>query len=449
MDLNELIPAPNSKKIAELSRKTFGYAVDLDNLNTKQRFALKNSIGKQITIYENKLGNKVISNRNYYELKLNHEALVKAINEDAYDDLSEEANELVLYAENDSDLYERSYVPIAKNLTKKYKKGIYEHKLAIKLWKYHADKSAKSYGADHGNDDGFQIFSPKDRMLAARYFAESWMEELQVGNAMESKVDEGFMPDEINGAIDGFEFTGDDGNETMGTLFYEATIDNDEVQGYTATIIPESLRAEINEENNPGRLDDAMATESVQPGGGDHNEAMFHAQEDAQEQIKSADIDPQAYESKSTKKNIVTEGQLEGAELTLAAKDMVDRVQGMLEDLGEMLNEDLAPLVDAVRDEMGTEIADQFSAAMSASIGQALEDMRVTRESTDVASRILMGEAPAEMMGADEIPMEPTTDMDTEMGEMPPDEAGPPEEDFAMADAAEGGEAELGREKRA
>ena len=47
MDLNELIPAPNSKKLAELSRKTFGYAVDLDNLNTRQRFALKNSFGKQ------------------------------------------------------------------------------------------------------------------------------------------------------------------------------------------------------------------------------------------------------------------------------------------------------------------------------------------------------------------------------------------------------------------
>jgi hypothetical protein len=352
-------------------------------------------------------------------------------------------------------------------------------------------------------------------MLAARYFAESWMEELQVGNAMESKVDEGFDPDQWNGAVE-FEFTGDDGETSFGTLRYTALQDGGDGE---IAIDSTSLIGEVPDEAlySSSRLDDALATDSVQPGETDHEDAMeaaledaqgdwnerdykysqgesieknkknivteghndaWYAKEDAKEKYAKANdgkdlfkqgIDVQEKwiakemkargykkvegrwikESLSTVKKLIKEGQLEGAELTLAAKDMVDRVQGMLEDLGEMLNEDLAPLVDAVRDEMGTEIADQFSAAMSDSIGQALENMRATRESTDVASRILMGEAPAEMMGADEIPMEPTTDMDTEMGEMPPDEAGPPEEDFAMADAAEGGEAELGREKRA
>ena len=148
---------------------------------------------------------------------------------------------------------------------------------------------------------------------------------------------------------------------------------------------------------------------------------------------------------------VVKEGALEGAELTLAAKDMVDRLQGMLEDLGEMQNEDLGPLVDAIRDEMGTEIADQFNAAMGAVIGSALEGMRGTRENADGAARILTGEDP-NMIGAEEPAMEPTTGMEmpadeVPAGEMPAGEV-PAEEDFGAAEAATGGEEELGRAKR-
>jgi len=104
--------------------------------------------------------------------------------------MSDEAHELVLYAENDYQLYSQSAVPIMKNLTRKHKKGVYEPSLAVKLWKYHADRAAKKYGKEHGNDDGFKIFSPAHRMEVAKYFEEYWTEELKAGNTMESKVTE-------------------------------------------------------------------------------------------------------------------------------------------------------------------------------------------------------------------------------------------------------------------
>ena len=141
---------------------------------------------------------------------------------------------------------------------------------------------------------------------------------------------------------------------------------------------------------------------------------------------------------------VVTEGALEGAELTLAAKDMVDRLQGMLEDLGEMQNEDLGPLVDAIRDEMGTDMGEQFNQAMGEVIGAALESMRITREAADSAARILTGEVPAPMIGAEEPVMEPTTDM-----EEPAPGTAPAEETFGAAEAAQGGEEVLGRAKQA
>ena len=60
------------------------------------------------------------------------------------------------------------------------------------------------------------------------------------------------------------------------------------------------------------------------------------------------------------------EQDLDQAELVLAAKDMVDRLQKMAEDLASMQVEDLMPLVDAMRESFGTEQANAFSASVDA-----------------------------------------------------------------------------------
>ena len=94
-------------------------------------------------------------------------------------------HELVLYADNDGQLYQQSTSPIRKNLSKKFAKGAYDHDKAIVLWKYHADRAAKKYGVEHGNNDGFAIFSPADRRAAAKEFADAWQMELEAGNMEE------------------------------------------------------------------------------------------------------------------------------------------------------------------------------------------------------------------------------------------------------------------------
>ena len=94
--------------------------------------------------------------------------------------------ELVLYADNDGQLYQQSTSPIRKNLSKKFAKGVYDHDKAIVLWKYHADRAAKKYGIEHGNNDGFRIFSPADRKEAAKQFADEWQMELDAGNMEET-----------------------------------------------------------------------------------------------------------------------------------------------------------------------------------------------------------------------------------------------------------------------
>jgi len=122
----------------------------------------------------------------------------------------------------------------------------------------------------------------------------------------------------------------------------------------------------------------------------------------------------------------------------------------MVEDLGGMLNEDLPPLTDSIRDNMDSAMADEFNLAMTDALSATLESMRGTREQVDAAARILTGEAAPEMMGdpveepveepIEEPAMEPTTDMEAE--------APAEEEDFAAADAAQDGQEELGRARR-
>lgn len=137
----------------------------------------------------------------------------------------------------------------------------------------------------------------------------------------------------------------------------------------------------------------------------------------------------------------VNEGAEDSAEIVMAAKDMVDRVTGWMEDTAEMQTESMLELADAIRDEMGSEKSEQFVNSIKPALESLYATMESTRETLTAGVGMLTGEAePMDMMGADdEMDMEPTDDMDMDMEG---------DDDFGAADAASGGEEEAGREKR-
>lgn len=141
----------------------------------------------------------------------------------------------------------------------------------------------------------------------------------------------------------------------------------------------------------------------------------------------------------SVNESVITEGEVENAELVLAAKDMVDRIQGMLEDVGKMINEDLPPLTDAIRDEMDSTTADSFNSSMSTALNSLLDNLGTARSGADEASRVLVGETPAEPMGMEEPGEIEAPEMGDDMDDM--------EDDFGASDAAVGGEEPMGRER--
>jgi hypothetical protein len=143
----------------------------------------------------------------------------------------------------------------------------------------------------------------------------------------------------------------------------------------------------------------------------------------------------------------VNEGEEDKAELVMAAKDMVDRVTGWMEDTAEMQTESMLELADAIRDEMGSAQAEQFTSTVKPALEAMYAAMESTRVTLTQGVGMLTGEAePAEPMGA-EPEMEPTVDAEAAPeGEAELDAAGEPS--TAAAEPAAGGEEEMGRAKR-
>jgi hypothetical protein len=145
------------------------------------------------------------------------------------------------------------------------------------------------------------------------------------------------------------------------------------------------------------------------------------------------------------------ESELGRSEAVLAAKDIVDSVQDMLEKISKIQNEQIPALIDTIRDQIGSEQAETFKTAISPTLVELYTALSTARESTDTSVRVLSGEQIADTdmsMGADQglggemPPMDGDSDLDSELG------AAPEADGFDATDAAVGGEEELGRERR-
>ena len=77
------------------------------------------------------------------------------------------ANDLVLFIQNDGQLYRQQYDPIIKNLNKKVVKKIYDREKSLKLWAALVDNGAKKYAKEQGGQSWFTLFSVPTRKLVA------------------------------------------------------------------------------------------------------------------------------------------------------------------------------------------------------------------------------------------------------------------------------------------
>ena len=145
----------------------------------------------------------------------------------------------------------------------------------------------------------------------------------------------------------------------------------------------------------------------------------------------------------------LNEGEVGNAEVLLAAKDMVDSVQDTIEKVGKMQNEQLPQLLDSIRDQIGSEQADAFKAAVGGTLDALMANLQTAREGVDTGVRVLSGEAVDQPMAMPGDAMGGAPDL----GGLPPPESDFDAEEggvdgFAATDAAVGGTETLGRELR-
>lgn len=132
----------------------------------------------------------------------------------------------------------------------------------------------------------------------------------------------------------------------------------------------------------------------------------------------------------------VDEDGVEQAKVILAAQEMNDELQKMVERVAEMQVQDLIPLVDAMKAEIGMEQAEAFNNAVDSALGTLLDSVKSTKEGVENAILAAQGQAPAtdmEMGGGD-------MDMEVDMDGMDAD--APDDDSFTGDDAAADAEGE-------
>jgi len=153
-----------------------------------------------------------------------------------------------------------------------------------------------------------------------------------------------------------------------------------------------------------------------------------------------------AYEDRLDGKLKIKESEMDKAEVTLAAKDMVDKMDGMIQDIGQIKNEELLPLVDKVRDEVGQAAADTLKSSVETALADLETALTTARSTLDNAARTVAGDPNA----TDDTIGDPSVDQpmpDADLGA--PDMAGDDAlNSLDVPDAEVGGEDPEGREKR-
>ena len=170
---------------------------------------------------------------------------------------------------------------------------------------------------------------------------------------------------------------------------------------------------------------------------GDKKEPMKKAAKDAKKKKKKTDEGKDIIENYFVHAAKLFEGEEDKAEIVMAAKDMVNRVTGWMEDTAEMQAESMLELGDAIRDEMGQVQSEQFIQTVKPGLESLYGALESTRAALTSGVAQLTGEEdPAQAMG-DEMP-----------AEEPAEEPAPEGDDVEAAEPAAGGEEEAGREKR-
>jgi hypothetical protein len=98
---------------------------------------------------------------------------------------------------------------------------------------------------------------------------------------------------------------------------------------------------------------------------------------------------------------MLKESEVQQAQVVLAAQDMVDKMQSMLEDASEMQFKELPALVDSIKNQVGIDQASQFNADATAALTGLVQNLQGAKQQLDQALGVVTGQAAPSTAGAD------------------------------------------------
>ena len=142
------------------------------------------------------------------------------------------------------------------------------------------------------------------------------------------------------------------------------------------------------------------------------------------------------------------ESEVQQAQVVLASQDMVDQVQGMLEDITELQFKELPALVDSIRNQIGIDQATQFNTDATAALTGLVQNLQTAKTSLESALGVVTGQQSAPVVpGTDDVAAEIGDEVAADLDDLAADAE--LDLDAAADDEDEiGGKADLGRARR-
>ena len=99
---------------------------------------------------------------------------------------------------------------------------------------------------------------------------------------------------------------------------------------------------------------------------------------------------------------VVENEEVEKSQVILAAQDMIDSVQKMIEDVSDMLVKELPALVSSIQSEIGVNESNDFDSKVTEALTSLSTALQSSRTELNGALGVVTGQAPADDFGSDD-----------------------------------------------
>ena len=386
---------PTAKVMNETLNKKFGEKLDIENYSDSQLSKAASLIESRIAVLKKGKFNETLASEEFHRLKLMQDIVKTAISERKLTGSEKKKKEEIVKAIK------------RDNPEKRTGKGLSSaHAIATSQAKKVAEGKKDQDGNGKNDFDDVQI---------ARYKAGGMPAKKAVAKAKSDNFKEAAKPDFLDLDKDGNK------KEPMKKAAKDkkvAEVSNRTKQDYvdaaqTRQVSDKKTGWNKKGEEKKGKKADAARTSYMKRDKGT-TRAVMTMKESVMKSIS----------------RLLREGEESKAELIMAVKDMVDKFTGWSEDIAQMQAQTAMEMADAIRDEMGADQAEAFTAAVQPALDAAFQSVKSAREALNNSVASLTGVAPTPMGGEPgmdagmdmDMGMEPGADLagDMDMGDEPP-----------------------------